>query len=148
MEIFYTMIRSNPNIEGLKILDFKYTLTSYADVTTFFLKNEKSAQQVFATCSKISNYSGLNVNRSKCELAGIGVKRGVQTALQGVNNIDLKSAAIKILGVYFTYNSLIFREKNFFETIEQIENVLAVWRWRNLTLSGKITVFKSIAFSN
>ena len=147
MEIFFTMIRSNPNIEGLKILDFLYTLTSYADDTTFFLKNEKSALQVFATFSEFSNYSGLNVNRSKCEFAGIGVKRGVQTALPGVNNIDLMSAAIKILGVYFTYNSLIFREKNFFETIEKIENVLAVWRWRNLTLSGKITVFKSLAFS-
>ena len=76
MEIFFTMIRSNPNIEGLKILDFLYTLTSYADDTTFFLKNEKSALQVFATFSEFSNYSGLNVNRSKCEFAGIGVKRG------------------------------------------------------------------------
>ena len=147
MEIFFTMVRSNPEIEGIKILDFLYTLTSYADDTTFFLKNEKSAQQVFATFSEFSNYSGLKINRSKCEFAGIGVKRGVQTALPGVNNIDLKSAAIKILGVYFTYNCQIFKEKNLLETIEKIENVLAVWRWRNLTLSGKITVFKSLAFS-
>ena len=141
------MVRSNPEIEGIKILDFLYTLTSYADDTTFFLKNEKSAQQVFATFSEFSNYSGLKINRSKCEFAGIGVKRGVQTALPGVNNVDLKSAAIKILGVYFTYNCQIFKEKNLLETIEKIENVLAVWRWRNLTLSGKITVFKSLAFS-
>ena len=98
MEIFFIMVRSNPNIEGIKILNFLYTLTSYADDTTFFLKNEKSAQQVYATFSEFSNYSGLNINRSKCEFAGIGVKRGVQTALPGVNNIDLKSAAIKILG--------------------------------------------------
>ena len=114
MDLFFTMVRSNPNIEGLKILDFLYTLTSYADDTTFFLKNEKSAQQVFETFSEFSKYSGLNVNTSKCEFAGIGVKRGVQTALTGVNNIDFNSAAIKILGVYFTYNSLIFKEKKLF----------------------------------
>ena len=94
MEIFFTMVRSNPNTDGIKILDFLYNLTSYIDDTTFFLKNEKSAQQVFATFLVFSKYSGLNINRPKCEFAGIGVKRGVQTALPGVNNIDLKSAAI------------------------------------------------------
>ena len=37
--------------------------------------------------------------------------------------------------------------KKFLEVVEKIENVLSIWRWRNLSLSGKITVFKSLAFS-
>ena len=28
-----------------------------------------------------------------------------------------------------------------------MEGVLAIWRWRNLSLSGKIMVFKSLVFS-
>ena len=31
--------------------------------------------------------------------------------------------------------------------IQKIENVLALWRWRNLSLIGKITIFKTLAFS-
>ena len=141
------MIRSNPKIEGLDILGFTYLLTSYADDTTFFIKNESSAIEIFKTFESFSKYSGLKVNKSKCEIAGIGVKHGVHTALLGTKNVNLNSNHIKILGVNFTYNQQIYLEKNFIEVVEKIEKVLSIWRWRNLSLSGKITVFKSLAFS-
>ena len=147
MEVFFTMIRSNPKIEGLDILGFTYLLTSYADDTTFFIKNESSAIEIFKTFEFFSKYSGLKVNKSKCEIAGIGVKHGVHTALLGTKNVNLNSNYIKILGVNFTYNQQIYLEKNFIEVVEKIEKVLSIWRWRNLSLSGKITVFKSLAFS-
>ena len=35
MEVFFIMVRNNPNIEGLEMLGFKYLLTSYADDATF-----------------------------------------------------------------------------------------------------------------
>ena len=38
-------------------------------------------------------------------------------------------------------------EQNFVETITKIEKLLQVWRQRNLTLEGKITIFKSLAIS-
>ena len=40
MEVFFTMVRTNPNIKGLNIFDFKYLLTSYADDTTFLSKTK------------------------------------------------------------------------------------------------------------
>jgi len=147
MEVFFTMIRNNPNIEGLDILGFKYLLTSYADDTTFFIKNESSAKEIFKTFEIFSKYSGLKVNKSKCEIAGIGVKNGVQTALLGTKNVNLNSEHLRILGINFTYNHQIYLEKKILELVEKIENVLSIWRWRNLSLSGKITVFKSLAFS-
>ena len=49
--------------------------------------------------------------------------------------------------MHFSYNKTIQNEKNFTETITKIENLLRVWRQRNLTLQGKITVFKSLAIS-
>ena len=69
------------------------------------------------------------------------------STLPEVQHVDLSNDSIKILGVHFTYNGDIFFEKNYYEIIKKIEKVLSTWRWRNLTLLGKIAVFNSLAFS-
>jgi len=147
MEIFFTMVRDNENVIGLEILVFRYLLTVYADDATFIIKNESSAIEIFNTFDIFSEFSGLNANKSKCEIAGIDVKNGVQTALLEIKNVKLNEDFIIILGVNFSLNDVIYKEKNFIETIKNIENLLAIWRWRNLTVAGKISVFKSLAFS-
>ena len=38
-------------------------------------------------------------------------------------------------------------EKNFLTAISNIQSVLKIWRMRNLTLEGKIIVFKTLALS-
>ena len=147
MEVFFIMVRNNPNIEGLEMLGFKYILTSYADDATFILKNTNSITEIFKTFDTFSEFSGLKANRSKCEIAGIGVKNGAEVALLDLKCINLLTDAVRILGVHFSYNPEIYKEKNFQETVNNIESVLATWRWRNLTLLGKISIFKSLAFS-
>ena len=147
MEVFFTMIRSNPNIKGLDIFGFMYLLTAYADDTTFFPKDLKSVHEIFKTFDLFSKYSGLKANVSKCEIAGIGVKNGAQLALLGLRNINLNDDSIRILGVHFSYNSLIYKEKNFQTVVETMERTLAVWRWRNLSIAGKITIFKTLVLS-
>ena len=94
-----------------------------------------------------SRYSDLKPNLSKCELAGIGVLKGVKRALCGLTSIDLSQTTIKILGVHFSYNKTLRDEKNFVITIKKIETLLQIWRQRELTLEGKITIFKSLAIS-
>ena len=111
MEIFFTMIKNNPNINALEILGFKYLLTSYADDTTFFVKDTDSIKQIFETFETFSDFSGLNANLSKCEISGIGVKNGVQVALLGMKCINLKKESIKILGVHFSYNNDVLWKK-------------------------------------
>ena len=147
METFFTMVRNNPNISGLDILGFNYLLTSYADDTTFFIQNIDSIYEIFYTFETFSEFSGLKVNQSKCEIAGIGVKNGAKVALLGLECVDLNQDSMRILGVHFSYNNEIFKEKNFQDVVNKIEKVLAIWRWRNLTLAGKISIFKSLAFS-
>ncbi len=85
-------------------------LTSYADDTTFFVDNLVSAEEIFNTFSTFSKFSGLKINKKKCEIAGIGAKRGVLAALSGVKNINLNEQAIKILGVHFLYNKQVLLE--------------------------------------
>ena len=73
---------------------------------------------------------------------------GVQAAVCGMKCIDLRNAAIKILGVYFSYNQKIKDNKKFYNIISNIQGVLNLWRMRNLTSKGRIVVFKTLAILN
>merc|ERR1712015_232191 len=77
----------------------------------------------------------------------MGIKRGAEGALCGMKSVNLVISSVKILGIHFSYNEEIMKENNFVSVIKKIENVLAVWRMRSLTLAGKITVLKSLIFA-
>ena len=147
LEVVFSLIKENPDIEGLKFFRHTFLYSAYADDTTFFLRNEKSATEVIRTFDKFSLFSGLKVNYGKCEIAGIGIKKGVKMALCGMNCIDLTEDVIKILGIYFSYNKKLELEKNFLNHIAKIQNILKLWKLRNLTIEGRIVAFKSLAIS-
>ena len=92
-------------------------------------------------------FPGLKPNLTKCEIAGIGAMKGVQVAVCGMRCIDLCNEAIKILGTYFSYNSTIKEECNFLEIIPNVQSVLNLWWYWNLTLEERIIVFKGLAIS-
>ena len=147
MEVVFSLIKENPDIEGLTFFSHTFLYSAYADDTTFFLRNKKSATEVIKTFDKFSLFSGLKINYGKCEIAGIGIKKGVKMALCGMNYIDLTEDVIKILGTYFSYNKKLELEKNFLNHIAKTQNILKLWKLRNLTIKGRIVVFKSLAIS-
>ena len=59
---------------------------------------------IFEVFNIFTKFSGLKVNKSKCQIVGIGAKNGVYVALPEVQYVDLLNDSIKILGVHFTYN--------------------------------------------
>ena len=81
------------------------------------------------------------------EIAATGVLKRVQMAVCGMRYIDLCNTAIKILGNYFSYNSRIKEVYDFLKIVPNEKSVLKPWRFRNLTLKGRIVVFKSLAIS-
>ena len=60
-----------------------------------------------------SNFSGLNSNKRKCEIAGAGVLNWVQVALCSLKCVNLNTKFLKILGVHFSYNKNFEQDKNF-----------------------------------
>ena len=88
-----------------------------------------------------SKFSGLKPNKTKCEIAGIGILNRVQVALCGMKCVNLNNETVKILGVHF---KIIIFVKIF---AKNYENILKLWHMRQLTLEGRITVFKSLAIS-
>ena len=55
--------------------------------------------------------------------------------------------AIKILGIYFSYSKKLKNEKSFLDHVTKLQKVINIWKMRNLSLLGKITIFKTLAHS-
>ena len=147
LEIVFLSLKQNKNMKGIELFQHEFLYTAYADDTTFFLKNKNSVILLFDVFHNFSLFSGLKPNKSKCEIAGISVLKGVQVALCGMQCIDLNESTIKILGIHYSYNKTLENEENFKNHIIKIEEVLKLWRLRNLTVQGKITIFKTLALS-
>ena len=56
---------------------------AYVDDTPF-LQNEKFATKVLNNFNIMIHFSGLKINKSKCEVAAIGVMKGVKMTLCGL----------------------------------------------------------------
>ena len=141
------MVRNNKEIKGLNIFDHLFLYTAYANDTTFFLENKKSIEELLKTFTLFSSFSGLKPNISKCEICGLGPLKGVEMAVCGMQSVDLTRDAIKILGVYFSYNINLMNQKNYCQAITNIHGILKLWRMRNLSVEGKIVVFKTLVIS-
>ena len=101
LEILFTIAENNKDINSLKILGNTFLYTAYADYTTFFLKNLRSKKEMLNTISLFSSLPGLKPNLSKCEVARIGLLKGVKVTVCGVKCIDLTKEAIEILRLFF-----------------------------------------------
>ena len=147
LEILFLLIKTKPEIAGLAIFDHCYLYSAYADDTTFLLKDTISIKNMVDNFHLFSEFSGLKPNLSKSEITGIGVLKGVQVAVCGMRCVDLKNDTLKILGTHFSYNEKLRQERNFYTTVTNIHRALKIWRMRNLTLEGKIVIFKTLTIS-
>ena len=147
LEIEFLFTKESKKINGLNIFDKTFLYTAYADESTFFLKDTKSVIELMNIFDTSSKFSGLRPNKSKCEMAGIGVLKGVQVVLCAMRYIDIVSSIVKILDIYYSYNEKLETQENIKRHIIKIEKNLRIWRMRGLSIGGKITVFKTLAIS-
>ena len=147
LDVVFQIIKETSNIEDLEIFQKKFTFSSYADDTTFFLKNIESVINLLEIFKHFSQIPSLKPNKSKCEIASIGVLKGVKVALCGMRCVNLHKDTIKILEIHYSYNKQLENDEKFKKYIAKVENVLKMWRVRNLSFEGKITFFKSLALS-
>ena len=61
--------------------------------------------------------------------------------------IDLMFNAIKILGVYYSYDKCFEMQENVINLVLKIEGLLRIWRMRKLSIAGNTTIFKTPAIS-
>ena len=87
----------------------------------------------------------LQINYEKTEEMFLGNQDPkVAPVVPSVRNISIKKA-VKTLGVYFTYNQIVWKKLNFEDILKFIREKLHLWNWRNLTIFGRIQMVKTFA---
>ena len=94
-----------------------------------------------------SPFPGLKPNISKCKIGGLIPLKGVEMSVCSMKSADLTRDAIKILGIYFSYNMNLMNQKNYCQAFTNIHGILKPWRMRNFFIEGKIVLCKTLAIS-
>jgi hypothetical protein len=142
-EILAIKIRNNDGITGIKIGNSEVKVVQMADDTTSFLSDIKSLEETLVTLEKFHKYAGLKLNATKSEAMWLGIEKDSKE-----KPLDLKWVkGTKGLGIYFSYDKKEMDENNFTKKLKELKMLLAIWGQRDLSVIGRITIFKSLAFS-
>jgi len=141
LELLLISIRNDPNIKGIKIDNVEVKLAAFADDLTTFLHHKVSLERLFITLGLFQKCSVLKLNKDKTEAYWLSRSHNCKQDL----GIETVNERMKILGIYFTYNSRLKHELNFDATLKSLKKTLNKWQWRNLTLFGRIQIIKTFA---
>ena len=61
-----------------------------------------------------------------------------------IKSTNISKENLKILGIHFSYNKKVKQEKNIDCHVVTLDNVLKLWKMRDLSIEGKITIFKTL----
>ena len=140
VETLAIAIRQNAAIRGIVTGREETKLLQYADDTTAVLADTDSAKVLFKLLDLFEDISGLKINSTKTEGMWIGSSKENRTKPLG---IKWSKDPIRALGVYFTYDLKLLKEKNFIEKLDSITKLINIWTSRGLSIYGKVTIIKS-----
>ena len=142
-EILANSIRNNPSIKGINIKNKEFKLGQYADDTFLLLDgNKDSLYQTISCLDQFKHFSGLKVNKEKCQAVWLGRYKNRKDVL----STDFKWVQeFTLLGITFSVNLSKMEEINISDKVINIQKLLASYSKRNLSLLGKVTVIKSLA---
>ncbi len=137
------MLRRNDAIEGIQIPGTTVKLSQYADDATVFASNVRSVVEIKKTTEVYESGSGAKFNFSPGKSAGMWIGR--QNGPQNICGFDFSNPSLKILGIYFGDAESATNSWN--SRIDKLDRKLDSWRYRNLSLRGKILIVNSLALS-
>ena len=124
----------NENIKGIIVDKIEIKLEIFADDLTSFLRDCTSLDVLFKTIDCFTSCSSLKVNYEKTEEMLLGNHNpNPPTLITCCDRNITVNKAIKILGIHFTYNQILWKKLNFDESLRSISEKLHFWNWRNLT---------------
>ena len=91
--------------------------------------------------------SGLKLNCGKTEALWIGSKTNCNLRLCPEKNFKWPFKEVKALGVWFSTDPEITVSQNYKEKLEKMRAILGCWKFRRLSLLGKVMVLKSLVAS-
>ena len=116
-------------------------LSLFADDMTCFLRDGVSYITLFQVLECFGDCSGLKVNHGKTEMLALG-----NNTIQDMTFAKYKVCeVIKILGVYFGYDLKQRHDLNSTEILKTIKKSINLWKWRSLSLLGRIQIVRTFA---
>ena len=107
-------VRMNKKIVGIKVGSYDFKLVQYADDTVGILKDVKSAKLFMKVIEEFGQYSGLKLNRDKCEGMWLGKNRSSKKQPLG---IEWPEIPIRFLGAYVSYDEKAANEMNLYRKL-------------------------------
>ena len=108
LEILAINIRRNKEIQGIVIDNEEIKLEIFADDLTSFLRDSASLNALLGTIECFTLCSGLKINYEKTEAMLLGNYKLNPSTLATCSGKDITiKKAVKILGVYFTYDQFL-----------------------------------------
>ena len=139
IEIMAISIRTNEQIEGIKIGEDETKYLLYADDMTATLANISSVEKVIQTLDNFEKCSGLKVNLSKTKAMWIGKNsHSLETPL-GLE----WCTGVRTLGIDFSCDQQQVLKQNFHDRLNECQKLINLWKIRGLSLFGKVTIIKS-----
>jgi hypothetical protein len=148
-ELLANKIKKQQSINGLNIGEFNYKLLQFADDTALIVKDIDSLKESMLVLDEFYKCSGLRLNKTKTIIITLGNNPDDDHINTRLNDINLKlcTESFRYLGIIYDKDEKIMEYKNFRHRLEKIENLLRIWRQRDLSLKGKVTVIKTLALS-
>ena len=145
VEVLGEKIRTNTNIEGIKLAGFHKKHAQYADdVWALIRANDKNYKELKATVDSFCQNTGLKINYNKTQMLRIGTVNDPKK----YTTLPVKwSDRTKILGVIITNNIKEMGVINYEIAIEKMEKVLNIWKSRSLTMIGRVLIVNTLAMS-
>ena len=143
-----TAIKYDPDVKGILLDNSEYVITQYADDSTLTLDNNpESLNKALFLIKIFGECSGLKANFAKTQAVWIGEKRGCGEEIRTVEPIIWNhEGKFKLLGIKYELLNADHFSVNFNEKLQSVQTLLSDWSLRNLSLVGKVTVVKTLAF--
>lgn len=147
-QIFHQLIKSHPQIKGIKVHDLEMLLSQFADDTDLFLSFDRDTfrgvESIFHT---IYQNMGLCVNYDKTTVYRIGSISNSNAKIYTTKPLAWTNEPINVLGVRVGNNINALFALNFDNIICKTETILNMWIHRNATLSGKVSIINTLVAS-
>ena len=132
-------IRTNEQIEGIKVGEEETKALLYADDMTAALGNISSVEKVMQALNDFERWSGLKMNFSKIKAMWIGKNRNSLETPLGLE----WCSGVKTLGIHFSCDQEQVIQQNFHDRLNECQKLTNLWKLRVLSLFGKVAIIKS-----
>ena len=148
VEVLAIKIRNNNKIEGIRIPNYdkvnktEIKISQLADDTTLFVDSIQSGNEAMKEVTAFGMYAGPKLNFVKTQT--LALNGDFQECVDG---LQWSEEPVKYLGVFMSIKNENLEHLNWFTKLDKIKRIVNMWKMRNLTYYGKITIIKSLLIS-